>query len=149
MTRLARPSFAILLASLVLAGCASPESRIKADPSSFSSASEQQQALIRKGEIAIGFKPEYVKLALGEPDRITERTDASGVEQTWHYTETSSAYIARPGYYDPYFGPLYPGPYIAPGLVPAVTAIAPSIETDRLRVVFRDGAVSAIDRVLK
>lgn len=149
MPRFARIPVAVIAASLLLAGCASPESRIKDDPSGFAAATEEQQALIRKGEIAIGFKPEFVKLALGEPDRITEHTDANGVELTWHYTETNPTYMSRAGYRDPYFGPLYPGPFVSPLLVPAATIAAPSVETDRLRVLFRNGAVAAIERVLK
>ena len=42
-----------------------------------------------------------VKLALGDPDRVTLRSDASGESQIWHYEETV--------YYDGAF--FYPGPY--------------------------------------
>lgn len=148
MSRRARLFSAPIAAALLVSACATPESRIKDDPRAFAVATAEQQALIRKGEIAVGFKPEFVKLALGEPDRITEHTDASGVETTWHYTESNPGYVARTGYYDPYFGPVYPAPFAAPLLGP-LTTVAPSIESDRLRVVFRGGAVSAIERVVK
>ena len=86
---------------------------------------------------------------MGEPDRITERTDSSGAEQTWHYTDSSPAYVPAVGYYDPY-GPFYPGPYfgLPPWYTPVIPA-APAVETDLLRVTFRNGVVSAIERVVK
>lgn len=56
---------------------------------------------MRAGQVGLGFSTEAVKLALGQPDRITVRTDPTGQVQVWHYVETV--------YYDGAF--LYGGPY--------------------------------------
>lgn len=152
---------ASLLLGLLLAACSTPASRIKSHPDIFAQADTEQQAMIRGGQIALGFPPEWVKLALGEPDRITERTDAQGTETVWHYTdiETVGGYGAFAyGYPDPFgypppysagygpwwYGPPYPG--LAAGYYPGGAA---QIESDRLRVTFRAGKVAAIERVVK
>jgi hypothetical protein len=143
------------IAVVLLAGCATPESRIKDHPEIFNQASPEEQALIRKGEIALGFTPDFVKLAIGNPDRVSERTDAAGKETIWHYTELETA----PGYtafgYDPAFvSPLMvvSGPYgpimYAPPYVPFYPPPSPEVERDKVRVNFRDGKVVAIERVL-
>ncbi len=137
----------IIASAIVLPNCATPTSRISEQPQVFSQATPEQQALIRQGRIAIGFKPEFVKLALGEPDRITERTDSSGTETTWHYTEVEAVPYAGYSYYDPMLiGPLFGPPYWSPYIW---AAPPPSVETDKLRVFFRSGSVSAIERVVK
>ena len=97
---------------------------------------------MQKGEVGLGMPEAAVQLALGKPDRVSERTDASGVTHIWHYTDveyadTPGAYpwypyaYRRRAYYDPFF---YPGYYPA------------GVETDKIRVVFKDGKVSAIER---
>jgi hypothetical protein len=148
------PSLAVALLTVLFAACATPASRIKDSPDVFAQATPEQQALIQKGQIALGFRPEFVKLALGEPDRITERTDASGTETIWHYTDVSTvpAYAGY-AYYDPllfgppfYYGPGFWGPPFAP------LAYAPppaAVETDRVRIIFRSNAVTAVERVVK
>jgi hypothetical protein len=132
-----------VLALGLLAACASPEASIKDNPSAWSSLPPDQQALVKKGEIGLGMPESAVRLALGKPDRVTEHTDASGTQKIWHYTEVDTygdpafgypwyVYPYRRYYYDPFFNPAY--------YAPAQT------ETDRLRVVFKDGKVSAIER---
>ncbi|MGA3007740.1 MAG: hypothetical protein ABSE59_07605, partial [Opitutaceae bacterium] len=69
----------------LLAGCSTPEMRIRANPTVFDRCTLQQQELIKQGRIAVGFDQEMVRLALGDPDRITTRTDASGESQIWIY----------------------------------------------------------------
>ena len=63
-----------LAAGLVLAGCATPEARIRENPAAFDRATPAQQELIKQGKVAIGFDEALVQLALGVPDRITDRT---------------------------------------------------------------------------
>jgi hypothetical protein len=84
-----------------LAGCSTPEARIKDHPEIFAQLTPKEQTLVKAGQVGLGFSPEAVKLALGEPDRITVRTDAKGQLQVWHYVETV--------YYDGAF--VYGGPY--------------------------------------
>lgn len=135
-----------LLALGLLAGCATPEARIKDNPGSFNQLPPDQQALVKKGQIGLGMPEAAVQLALGKPNRVTEHTDAGGTQKIWHYTEVDSYGMAGVGYpwypypysrhyyYDPFF--FYPGALYAPA----------QTETDRLRVVFKDGKVSAIER---
>jgi len=88
--------------ALVLAGCnATPDARIRSNPEAFAQLTPQEQALVKAGQVGLGFSAEAVKLALGNPDRITLKTDATGQVQVWHYIETV--------YYDGAF--LYGGPY--------------------------------------
>jgi outer membrane protein assembly factor BamE (lipoprotein component of BamABCDE complex) len=86
---------AALLTALSLAGCATPESRIRRNPEIFARLSAPQQDLVRKGQIAIGLDREAVRLALGEPDQVTVRTDERGTSEIWRYVEYDM--------YDPWF----------------------------------------------
>lgn len=130
-----------LLGIALLAGCASPENRIKEDPTSYSKLTPLQQEQVRKGDISIDMPDFGVTLALGKPDSITERIEVKGAVQIWHYKkqETSTAQIDYVGFYNPYF---YPGfaPVIVNNTQPA---------GDRIRVTFNNQKVVAIERELK
>ncbi|MBL6749174.1 MAG: hypothetical protein ISP90_01565 [Nevskia sp.] len=127
----------VLLA--LLAGCVTPESRVKDNPASFAGLPPAQQELVRKGQIALGMPEVAVKIALGEPDRITEHTDAQGVQHVWHYTESvaTAPAITYPYVYGPWgfgsWGPMF-------------DTYPSYVERDRMRVIFVDGRVSAIER---
>lgn len=84
-TNLVRLCLLAALGALWLAGCSTPATRIKANPEAFARLTPQQQALVQAGQIALGFDAEAVKLALGDPDRISVRTDADGETAIWHY----------------------------------------------------------------
>ncbi len=85
-----------------LAGCATtPEGRIKDNPEVFAQLTPQEQAMVKAGQVGLGFSADAVKLALGAPDRVTLRTDEKGQLQVWHYVEQV--------YYDGAF--VYGGPY--------------------------------------
>jgi hypothetical protein len=103
------------VALALLAGCSSPAKRIHQNPEAFNSLSPGDQQLIREGKVAIGFTPEMVRLALGDPDRVLTRTDANGVSESWSYTtyETDDGVMLYHGYYhrywsSPYYYPYYP-----------------------------------------
>jgi len=131
---------AALAAAVALWGCATPAARIRANQAAFSQLSEEQQALIRKGQIALGFDKEMVKLALGEPDRIRTRTEPQGVTEIWRYTVVDM----------PDGTPLYGGwPHRPRGwedpLYPCYYAWPQRREHDHIRVTFRAGRVVAIE----
>ena len=137
----------VLLAAAALAGCATPEARIKDNPSAYSTLTPEQQALVKNGQIGLGMPESAVQLALGKPDRITEHTDASGQQHIWHYTEVQSTGAAA-AYPYPYFSP-YPrfyDPFFFPGYAGLYTPV--QTETDRIRVIFKDGLITAIEREL-
>lgn len=144
---------AMCAATLVLTACATPASRIEKNPQLFAQATPEQQALIQQGQIALGFTADFVKLALGEPDRVTERVDASGTETVWHYLDADAYGPYAGGYYGPGWGPFGPyyGPYFGPyGYWPPVNYVqAQPNDRDRVRVVFREQLVTSIERVLQ
>lgn len=104
---------ASLLVALFAAGCSTPQSRIDKNPAAFARLTPQQQDMIKKGQVGLGFDKEAVQLALGEPDRLITRTDASGTKEIWSYTTyegADGAFLYR-GWYHRYYcygDPFYP-----------------------------------------
>lgn len=136
---------AAITAILVLASCSTPTSRIKANPEAYARLTPDQQALVRAGEIALGFDMDAVKLALGDPDRTTVRLDENGETVIWHYvTYEARGHILYTGYYHTGrrwwgFGPPYPYYYLD----------YPDRQVrDRFRVAFRNGYVVSITQDL-
>ncbi len=81
------PSFLLGLAILVLAGCSTVDSRISGNQTLFNSYAPQEQELIRNGQVAVGFTPEQVQMALGKPDRVISRTAQAGSFEIWSYRD--------------------------------------------------------------
>ncbi len=99
-----------------LGGCSTPDSRIAKHPDVFARLNTEEQSMVRAGRVGIGMDMDAVKLALGNPDRITYQTTNDGQSQVWHYEETiyyDGAYF----YPGPYWGPRHPrwGGYWGPG----------------------------------
>lgn len=134
-------SVAVLLAVLGLAGCTTPEARIKQNPELFAQLSPTDQETIKQGRVALGFTPEMVKLALGDPDRVTTRTDASGTSEVWRYTtyETDDGVYLYRGYYHRYY--CYGDPFF-----PFYTSFASRRDRDYFKVTFSGGRVSLIEQ---
>lgn len=133
--------FSFLAALLLAAGCATPEARIKRNPDVFAQLSAGDQQLIREGKVALGFTPEMVRLALGEPDRRLERTDASGTSESWSYTtwEGPDGMLLYRGFYHRYYG--WGDPYF-----PYYLTVPGRREREYFKVVFTGGRVSAIEQ---
>lgn len=129
----------VIIGALGLTGCATPESRIKANPEVYARLTPEQQALVRAGQVGLGFGFDAVKLALGDPDRVTTRTDADGETVVWHYLAyEADGRMLYTGYYHSsrawWGGPAY-----------AYYLDYPHRHVrDRFRVQFRNGRVSAI-----
>jgi outer membrane protein assembly factor BamE (lipoprotein component of BamABCDE complex) len=124
----------VALCAVLLAGCDTPDSRIRHSPDSFARLNPDQQALVKAGRIAPGFDMDAVKLALGDPDRIVVHTDASGQHEVWHYVtyEDAQGAIIFTGYYHRYWG--YGGPFFYGG-APYYNGF-PARVHDRVLVVF-------------
>lgn len=90
-----------LAALTLLAACSTPAARIKRNQALFDSLPPAEQALIREGKVGVGFTPDMVLLAVGDPDQRWTRTDAQGRSEIWSYT----TYDGVGG------GPLYRGYY--------------------------------------
>jgi outer membrane protein assembly factor BamE (lipoprotein component of BamABCDE complex) len=135
----------VALCAALLAGCNTPESRIRNSPQVFDRLNPDEQALVKAGQIAVGFTPEAVKLALGDPDRIVTNTDATGQHDVWHYVtyEDYQGVVIYTGYYHRYRG--WGGPYFWGG-APYYNGY-PARVHDRIRVVFgTNGLVSSIQQ---
>ena len=86
--------YGILLMCLV-AGCATPERRIRQNPALFASFPAQVQENVRKGMIEVGYTHDMVRIALGLPDFVYERSVEGGKVEIWAYTATqfTSSYV--------------------------------------------------------
>jgi outer membrane protein assembly factor BamE (lipoprotein component of BamABCDE complex) len=74
-----------VLVALALAGCSTPSSRIANNRAAFDLMSPDAQRLIQAGRIDIGFTPEMVTLALGEPAHRFLRKTTTGDTEVWVY----------------------------------------------------------------
>ncbi len=72
---------------MFLAGCAStPEDRIAQDRAAFDALAPAVQERVRRGAVEVGDDEKTVLLALGEPARRVDRTDAKvGKTEVWIY----------------------------------------------------------------
>lgn len=126
-----------LAASLVLAGCSTPDSRIAKSQSAFAGYPADVQAKIRAGQVEPGFTPEMVQLALGEPLRKTTRQTEAGDAEVWIYPERSPRFS---------FGLGVSSGGGHSGFGAGVGLSTGGYESDEgMRVEFRDGKVSAIE----
>jgi outer membrane protein assembly factor BamE (lipoprotein component of BamABCDE complex) len=105
----------VAVCACLLAACSTPQSRINNSPEVFARLNPDQQALVKAGQIAPGFDMDSVKLALGDPDHVTVRTDAAGPHEVWHYVtyEDNQGVVIYAGYYHRYRG--WGGPFFLGG----------------------------------
>ncbi len=131
-------------AAISLAGCATPATRIRENPGLFASYAPAQQDLIKRGQVAVGFDMDMVRLALGDPDHVRTRTTPDGVSQVWSYVtyESPDGYPLYRGWYHRYYAwrdPFYPWYLDYPA----------RREHEHMRVVFnRTGRVTSIEQAL-
>jgi outer membrane protein assembly factor BamE (lipoprotein component of BamABCDE complex) len=92
---------AAALCLALFAGCDTVDSRIRNSPQIFAGLTPDQQALVRGGQVAVGFNMDIVRLALGEPTRVTIHTDSTGQHEVWHYItyEDYEGAVIFSGYY--------------------------------------------------
>jgi hypothetical protein len=139
------PVFTALGAALLFAGCSTINSRIQEKSAVFSSLDPATQAQIKHGDVGLGFTPDMVYMALGQPDATRHRTSADGVAVTWIYDSNyyDAAYVGYHrwggwgprGMYRMYWGP---GPFYGPYYGP--------FPSDDIRVTFQNGRVVSIDQ---
>ena len=136
-------ALATVLLALAAAGCSTIASRIEQNRAYFDSLPAADQAQIRIGKIDLGFTPESVRMALGEPRRKTIRRTASGDAEVWTYTDITQSYDRQHADID---GLSYTGP--GGGRITGGSAwisIRQDRETLSAIVEFRHGRVSAIE----
>ncbi len=134
------------LALLAIAGgCATPQARIRRNQAVFDQFPADVQAQVRQGKIDIGYTPDMVRIALGDPGRRYERKTGDGSTEIWSYTDVR--YDSQP----------YPvdTPVVlrdAQGRTSVAHSVAwvqvgRAYEHEMLRVEFADGRVKAIERL--
>jgi hypothetical protein len=132
-------TFLLLLLPALLAGCATtPADRIARAPATFAAWPAAVQVRVRAGEVALGFTPEQVRMALGAPDRILTRATAHGTEETWIYGERRSRMSIGLG-----LGGGGRSGYVSGG---TVIRTGGWHRGSRLRVTFADGRVSVLEQ---
>ena len=76
----------VLVAALLLSGCATPGSRIDRHPDMFAAFPPDIQENVRQGRIEVGYTRDMVFIALGNPDRTYVRLTEAGSVEIWAYT---------------------------------------------------------------
>lgn len=102
-----RGLIAVLLGLLLLSGCASVQElrdrRIADNRPLFDGFPAEVQQQIRRGEIAVGFTPEMVRLAWGPADQVFTRVAGERRTTVWGYTRIrhypDMAWFHVPAYY--------------------------------------------------
>lgn len=138
-TRMKTPLALVVLGFLAagLCGCSSPDSRIKEHASTFNRLSSEDQGKIRGGKVEVGYTQEMVLMALGEPDRRYSRTTSEGTSEVWAYRDRSPRVSLG-------FGVAGGGG--GSGIGAGVGISSGDQRDDRVRVIFNNGRVSAIER---
>src|SRR5215207_4614592 len=77
----------LVAATLLVAACSTVDSRIAKNRAAFNTWPPAVQDKVVIGQIDIGFTPDQVRVALGEPDRVFSRTTADGTSQVWSYRD--------------------------------------------------------------
>jgi hypothetical protein len=135
------------LAVAALTGCQSPATRIAQNPGALANVDPATEAQIRRGEIAVGFTPEMVRLAMGAPLRIDAARDSGGGE-TWLYRDRprNPNDFVRAGYRRRVeFDPVRRSNVII--TEPVDDRAFPQLRTHSIYVDFREGRVAAIRSV--
>ena len=81
------PTLRLLATGILLlaAGCSSVSSRIAKNRADYESWPMAVREKVAAGRVDIGFTPEQVRVALGDPDRGATRTTADGESESWTY----------------------------------------------------------------
>ncbi len=134
-----------LLSILAIAGCASPESRIKEKPEVFNSFPPDVQSKVRTGQVDIGYSKDMVYIALGKPDREYTRTTAEGTLEVWSYTDAYTTTERQRITGD--FRIVDPQGGFRTTHDTVWADVDVSHEYEKLRIEFKNDVVSAIERV--
>lgn len=114
-----------------------PEGRIVQNREAFEKFPLEVQAKVRAGQVDIGFTPEMVRLALGEPAKIFARKTAEGASEVWVYHRTGPRFSFGMGVGGG-------GGHTRTGAGLAI-ATDDSADEERMRVEFKAGRVCVVD----
>lgn len=127
--------------AVLLAGCASsPQARIKKNPEAFNTYPAEVRTAIERGQVGVGFTPDQVRYALGDPDRVLTRTSESGNAEVWIYRERKSGLGLG-------LGLGFGGGSVGTGV--GVSTGGREFSDERMRVIFTAGRVSAVEQTAR
>lgn len=137
--RLLPLSLALATLMLFTACSSTPEQRIMKSSSLFDTYPPQVRQKIRAGEVELGFTPDMVRLALGEPSRVFSRQTETGVAELWVYHDRGPRFSFGVGL----------GSYgrHSASSVGVSTSTGGYDTEERMRVEFRDARVTAVEYV--
>ena len=139
--RLLKIAFALAVLMLVTSCATTPQARIEKNRAAFDAFPADVQEKVRAGRVDLGFTSLMVTLALGEPDRELSRSSDAGKEEVWVYRRTSSGFGFG-------FGIGGGGGHMGYGGGVSMST-APDYDEDAMRVIFRDGKVTAVEKRVK
>ena len=125
----------------LLVGCSTPDSRIAGHRASFDKLPAEAQQKIRAGQVDVGFTPEMVRLALGEPDRVFTRRSETGDTEVWGYPDRGPQFSIGIG-----LGSGGRHSSVGGGVAMSTGGYDPE---EKIRVEFREGKVTAVDSLKK
>jgi hypothetical protein len=134
-------TLSVLACLILLAGCATPESRIADNRTAFERYSPEVQQKIKSREVDVGFTPEMVVMALGEPARKFMRKTEAGDTEVWSYHDDSPKFSFGLG-----IGSGGRGSSVGGGVGVSTGGYDPD---EKIRVEFRGGTVTAVDLLKK
>jgi hypothetical protein len=130
------PLLLIMTYALLVAGCSSVDSRVKSHEAAFNSWPADVQEKVRAGKVEMGFTPEMVEVALGEPHRRASRTTDRGQADVWVYSDKSPRFSIGLG-----LGSVRGSTGVGGG----VTVGDNFRDDEAMRVIFENGRVTAIE----
>lgn len=125
-----------LAVAMFLTSCASVESRVQKHQAAFDSWPADVREKVREGKVEVGFTPEMVRVALGDPDRLFSRTTDRGVAEGWVYFDKGPKFSVGLGLGTARGNSAFGG---------GVTVGDDWRDEEKLRVIFDQGRVSAIE----
>ncbi|MEO6874856.1 MAG: hypothetical protein ABI222_08540 [Opitutaceae bacterium] len=131
------PALVAGLVFALVAGCSTTDSRVSGHQALFNTWPADVQQRVRAGQVAVGFTPDMVQVALGNADRTYSRTTEKGTSEVWVYEDHSPRFSVGLGV----------------GGVSGSSAVGAGVRVgddgwrnnEKLRVIFEGGRVVAIE----
>ena len=127
----------VVAAAALLAACSTPETRIAGHRADFDKYPAEIQQKIRTGRVDVGFTPEMVRLALGDPGRVFTRRSENGDTEVWGYQDQGPHFSVGIG-----VGSGGGRSSVGGGVAMSTGGYDPD---EKIRVEFREGKVTAVD----
>lgn len=132
------PAALLCVVAVFAFGCSTTSGRIEKNQQYFDTLSPDAQAGIRAGKVDVGYAPEMVLMALGEPDRRYTRTMEHGSSEVWAYKSKAPSFSFGVG-----MGGGGGGTSIGTGV--GITTGGDRSD-DKIRVIFEGGKVIGVEQ---